>query len=499
MQSNNTKKYNQGMMSLEILIAFAVLILGIGAATLMIFGNESGLIDAENRNQAILIARNTMEEVQSDARYDFNLLNPTSTIEMNGPVTFTKNLEVDQLDLFTKEASLTTTWQSGKKTLSVRLDTLFTNPEAVDGGNTCSSILSGDWKNPILTNFEFGKDLFSDATNIFPISGIDVYKGKMFVTLSNSASTTYPTFFIFDISNENLSPSLISSLDNDSSTKLGLNAVAATDKYAYVTNTKQSNFATCNASICGQLQVIDVSVNPPVVKKTFKIPGVTGTAGQAIGKSILYHNGLIYLGLTKTLSGPEFNIIDVTDPLNPVYKGGFSVGNAVNSIALKDNTAYIATPNSENLTILDVGTSSAPYRIGGYSPAGGSNGKSLSLVGNKLYLGRTFGTNELHILDTYNPNNPAVLAIKDVGTGNQTSINSILIRDYAAFMLTDSKFEAWNVSNPGIISPLTEHGIVSEFQTLPGPGVGLDCESNLIYAATLPASNKGFISIITAL
>ncbi len=490
------KKYMSGLATLEILIAFTILILCVGGVIIITFGNQSLSTDLEVSNQAIYKAQKMLEEARILSYFDFNLVNPKIETEISGPILFTKNIDVKQVDLFTKEVKSTIAWQSAGRALSLFQTTLVTNRQA-GGTGTCSSVLTGDWKNPILTNYEFGKDLVGDPANIFPISAIEAYKGKLFVSIDNSTSSSLPTFFEFDISNPSL-PILLGSVDNDSSSIAGPNAIAVTDTYAYVASSKGSNFSTCVSGSCGQLQIIDVSGPAPILKKTFKIPGVTGAGGQAIGKSIFYKNGLVYLGLSKTLSGPEFNIIDVSNPLSLVYKGGYSVSNAVNDIFVKDSKAYIATPNSENMTIVDVVNSSSPLRLGGYSPAGGSNGESIYTVGNTVYLGRTFGTNEFHILDAKNPVSPSITASKDIGTGTGTSINSLFARDYLAFMITNAKFEVWNILDPVNISPWTQNGVIGEFLTLPGKGLAMDCEGNYMYVGSVPVGNKGYISIITA-
>ncbi|TSC70244.1 MAG: hypothetical protein CEO12_448 [Parcubacteria group bacterium Gr01-1014_46] len=493
-----------GFATLEILIAFAVIILCMSAVTSVVFGNQLTIIDSELNSEAIYKSGKMLEDLRAISRFDFNLVNPSNSNELSGSVMLTKKIDVNQLDIFTKQATSTVSWQSRGRTLSVSQTTLLTNPDLVSGGGTCSSVVSGDWKNPLFTDYEFGKDLLGNSSNIYPISAIDVYKRKLFISISNSSVNNSPTFFIFDVSNPT-TPTLVSSMDNDPTVRLGLNAISATDSYSFVANAKQSNFTTCLSGTCGQLQIIDVSITPPVVIKTFKVPGVTGTAGQAVGQSIVYkkdrktNKEYVYLGLAKTLTGPEFNIINVTDKNNPVYEGGYSVGNAVNSIFIKNNFAYIATPNSENMTIIDISNPTSPTKVGGYSPTGGSNGKSVYVVGNNVYLGRTFGTNEFHVLNIANLGSISPIAIKDIGTGTETSINGLLIRDFLTFMITNTKFEVWNISDLTNIIPWTPNNLVSEFQNLPGgKGTAMDCEGNYLFVSSLPVNDKGFISIISA-
>lgn len=298
-------------------------------------------------------------------------------------------------------------------------------------------------------------------------------------------------FYILNVSNPT-NPTLITGLGSNSGIATGFNAVATDGRYAYV--------ATNAGPASGQLQIIDTSPAFPLLISTFKIPGVTGTGSQAVGQSIFYKDGFVYLGLTKTLSGPEFNIIDVHTPAVPVWLGGYAVGNYVNSIFTKGKYAYLATPNAQELITLDIGDPIHPTAVGGYdAPDSVGNGKSISLVGDTLYLGRTVTASnpELYILNNTTPSAmlPTPLGTKEISS----SVNSLIVRDYLAFLTTtNSQFQIWNVASTTNIlqfaTPLT----------LPNSGVGgaMDCEGNFLYVTSVPSSgtfaNKGFLSIITA-
>ena len=74
-------------------------------------------------------------------------------------------------------------------------------------------------------------------------------------------------------------------------------------------------------------------------------------------------------------------------------------------------------------------------------------------------------------------------------------MNSLLVRDYLAFLTTTSgKFQIWNIADPTNILPWTPSGNISEFITLAGGSTEtLDCEGNTLYAG----SQNGIISVIT--
>ncbi|MBY0376488.1 hypothetical protein K2P96_00755, partial [Patescibacteria group bacterium] len=342
------QKKNAGVITLEILIAFAILILNITAVMLLLDGGQSLSVDSQTNTEAIAKAQNMLAQARSDAETDFDSV--VSQTDTDG--FYTRNLIVgvvpnDPTNEDKKLLTSTTSWQNGVRTLSVAFSTLITNYANLT--DTCSATLSGDWKNPVMnpsSGYNFGSDIVGTSSNGFSITDIKAFGKKLLITVDAVPGSYHEDnmFFIVD-STKVLSGPSNSLLGAGDSTSPGLKAVTASGKYAYV----------ASASINGQLQVIDISdTSNPVVVKTLKLTNVTGSGGQALGNSIFYSNKKIYLGLTKTSTGPEFNIIDVTNPLSPQFVGGYPIGNGVNKIYVKDNYAYIASPNTDNLIVLDV-------------------------------------------------------------------------------------------------------------------------------------------------
>lgn len=525
-RSGVPRALSRGNSTLEILIAFAVITLTMTAVIMVTFGNQSISVDTQTNNEAIYKTGAMLEKARADSRFDFNVVNPSTATDVSGTLTYTKTLAVTQVDLFTKRVDSTVSWQEAGRTLHVLLSTLLTNPQAVGGGDTCSSVLLGDWTHPQKAEYELGADILHDTSSGFPITSIATYKHKMYVTVHNTNGNNSGTFFVLDITNPSDKPILLGQLDNNPAVGDGLNSVALDDgHYAYVTNAHTTDFSTCNNNSgtnksCGQMQVIDIS-NPALpgspVKYTYKVPGVTSKNGNGIGKSIFYKNGIIYLGLAKA-TGPEFNIIDVggggtpgASPTNPKPLGSYSIGSGINAIYVKGKYAYVASPDSQELKVFDVSDLMNPTPVGGYNAPGGGgpingHGKSLYLVGNTLYLGRTLiSGDELYALNNTNPasNLPMLWSknIQDSDDGvppapNDTSINGLLIRDYLAFLITDSEFQIWRIDNPANIvryaTPLLLPPGSGNLQ-----GTASDCEGNYIFVGSLGSNDKGYISVIT--
>jgi Tfp pilus assembly protein PilV len=497
---------SKGFSTVEILVAMVVMILTVTATIGLVFGSQSLVLDSETSSEALSIAQELIENAQADSRKDFALVNPKPEVAES---VYVKKLEVETLpDFFTKKVISVVTWTGDRgKNQKVELTTLVTNPEGPNGGTTCNSVLEGDWKNPQMASYEMGKDLLvpSDPSSGFPIGDIDINNHKLYVVVSNSNGNNLPTFFKFDIPDPSLPPVFTSSMDNNPSVKFGLNAIHVAGNYAYVANAYPADYDTCSESLsCSQLQIIDLT--SMTVESKLKMPAVTGDGGQAIGTSIFLKDNFIYLGLSKAGSGKEFHVIDVSDPLAPVWRGGYNIDHQVNSIYVRDEYAYVTHPASssdpipEELTILDISNPADPQRVGGYNaPDNQGHGKSMHLVGDTLHLGRTVTApnEELYVLDGSDPetNLGPPLGMQEISS----SVNALLVRDYLTFLITNDQFQVWNTAVPSSIFPWTPSGTTAEFLDLPGNGKGttMDCEGGYIYFASLPSNDKGYIAVVS--
>lgn len=514
MKITSFNKITGGLITIELLISFAILIIHTTGIVLLWRSNQSFYLDSKISQEALRINQTAIEQIKHDSRIDFNLLNPTSQIDG----IYQKIIQVSPIpyNFFLKKVESIITWNTAfHENNIIKLTTLIANLDAIRGGDTCSSVLSGDWSHPIKTEYEFGKDVLNDTSSGFPISSIQTWNGIMYATVASGNTNTSNNFFRLNISLPELPTLIPPGLDNNPAVTSGLNAVAVDgDNYAYVASAYSANFNTCvntdgNNKSCGQLQVIDLDTFSVVY--TYKIPNVSGSAGQAIGVSILYKNGIVYLGLAKA-TGPEFNIIDVGggnfsgSPTHPILIGSYEIGNEVNEMYIKDNYIYIASPNDQELKILDISNPNNPILVGGFNAPGGGanngNGKSLHKVGNNIYFGRTLlSGNEFYILDASNVNiDLPILGTKNIQNGNaNASVNKIFTRDYLSMLLTNKEFQIFRTDNPANIISYTSPIILP-----PGASVGmkaeaLDCEGNYIFIGSAGPDNIGFMSVITAI
>ena len=477
-----------GFSTLEMLLAFAVIILSLSTVVLLVFGSQNLMADGQANEEALSKAGAMREVAAAEQRQNFPVISPTQSQDAN----FTLSAVLQTPDPYTKQLSDQAEWSGEGRNQGLQLATLVTDYAEEDGTNTCDPNPSGDWTKPQIKNFDFSQ-LINNPGGYYPISSLDAYHGKLYVTVSDTATKTTPTLFVFDISNP-IQPILTASVDNDTKVSAGLQDIIVVDKYAYA--------ASASSYTRGQLQIFDISHSPQVVS-TYKVPIInSGGGSKGLGNSIFYSNGKVYLGLTKTESEQEFNIIDVASSTAAVFKGGYAIGNGVNDLAVRGDYAYIAHPTSassspqEQLTVLNISDATMPYRVSGFYDYGaiGGNGKSVYLDGDALYLGRTAskisGTTdfipELYALDVSRLT-ANLSSTSNASLATAESANGVVRRGSLVFVLANTQLQILNSSNFSLRNSLA----------LPLVGQAMDCEGNYIYAASASTSGASFLSIVS--
>lgn len=499
----------RGFSTLEIIIAMAIMVSTISAVVLVVFGDQTLLEQASTNAGAVERAQSLLEVEQANARKDFRLVTDVVPASDGSYQTSLIVGDVATDPYTTKRITATASWSDeSHMTRNVSLSELvtdFNDPMTLD---TCDSALAGNWYMPSITNYVLtsGNLLPTNAkmAAVNTIGAIDAYHGKLYIVDASRSSKTNDSFFIFDLANPT-QPVYIGSTDSATSTTDGANAVTIAGNYAFLANAHGANFRACKpAGNCSQLQILNIAVpSSPMLVGNFLLPTssapfIIGSGGQATGNSLFYDNGYIYIGLTKTSSGPEFNIIDVHDLAHLVWVGGYAIGSTINQIYVHSGYAYLATDDqSHKLIILDVHDPQNPSLVSTLDPHGTSNqeyGYSVYKVGDQIFFGMSStsisGSPELTAFNVADPTTPVTTASREVGA----SILSMFVRDTELFLLSSiaglkAEFQMLNdtdlVGGAPVASPLT----------LPGSGVSMDCEGNYFYVATNNGS-QGNISII---
>ncbi len=452
-----------GQSTLEILIAFAVIAISLSAIAVVISSSQSLLADTQESNRAVNLARQSIENSIAFAKNDFGGLVSSSSTQGE----FLKEIIVENVDANKKKITSRVSWSTDPLRIQkIELTTIVTNWQVnqATGGDTSGGGVTGDWKNPTT----FGSIDLGPGESA---TGLDVIN-KIIYMSATASDRTKPDFFIINAT-DGRNPYLVSKID----TGPGLNAVDAVQNYAYVANSDTN----------AQLQVIDMN-NPaaPYVLASFKLPGVSGSG--AMGQSLFFYNNKIYIG-TKAASGPEFHVVDVSNPAAPSEFGSYEVGADVNDIFVSGTTAYLATSDdSKELLILDVSDPAHIAQLGSFNASGNDDGKSIYISGAKAYLGRAGGTSDFIIIDVSNSSSPTQLGIANLGN---VSVNGIYVTDYLAFLATsdtNKEFQAWNISTSSAPSLWSSYNF-------PNVGTGIDYEDNFVYVSV--RSNDAF-RIITS-
>ena len=499
----NGKKTQSGFLTMEILLAMTVAVFALAGAVLVCFGGQSLDIGTAQNSEALVLAEGMIKDRQDAAANDFRLVNSTRT----QAGIFTQKTEVSTHSFFTKKITASVSWDFGGQRQEVQLQTLISDWRGTAGNDTCDSNLSGDWKNPQVEQVIDFSDFAESASSTYAIGDIDAYKNKLYVAMEKTGTKTDATFFVFDVSDPAM-PALLKKIDNNSGAMSGINAIAVDKNHAYLAS-----------STTKQFQIIDTLQNPLKIF-SYKI----NNGEEAL--SVFYGNNYVYLGLKK-IDGPEFNIINVNDINNPVVVGSFEIGAGINDIYVKGDYAYLAHPadltspsesGREQLTVLNITNPANPYRAGGFfhEEGMGGHGKSLRVIGNRIYLGRTTS----HISGSPDEiGDFFMLSGDDISTdfipilGQHSfscvgSANKLIVRDNLAFVLLGTENSGGDLRILNIADPAN---VVEARKNIDFPkeageageaggrgGVAMDCEGNYLYVASVDGQGKSYLSIITA-
>ena len=458
--------HNAGQSALEILIALTVLTLSVSAATLLSFSNQIVFSDTQIATEALYKTQRIIEDMRGMSRVNFNLLTASDSTEG----IYMKEAIIEDLTACKKQATSRVSWSiSPVRHQSIEFVTRMADiPGAIFiGGDCAGDEPTSDWTHPET----FSSIDFNPAD--IKATDIDAKNSIAFVS-GTDASTTKPDFFIFNAV-DGSHPFLIYGKGFDMGP--GINAL---DVISGPDNNYYAFFAKADGN--NQLQVARIPDDfsaPPAIIASRKLPGVAGSFPQ--GLSIYYYHSRAYIGTHRT-AGNEFHVYDVSLPANPVWLGSKELNHNINSIVVRDTLAYLATSgNSKDIIVLDVSNPASIKEIQAIDLPGNEDGKTLELIGNKLYVGRFAGTTvnhpEFYILDVRAPSSTIpVLGSLSIG---KKDIAGIRVAGRFAFLGTgdaNANIRIVDISNPA--SPHTVSTYNASQKT-----VALDYENDALYIA----------------
>ncbi|MSR73009.1 hypothetical protein EXS61_00140 [Candidatus Parcubacteria bacterium] len=476
----NRATLSRGFSTLEILIAFAIVTLALSAAASVSFGAQSLVLDGELYLGSILRAEEVFEKTfimsSENADETQTAINFNQIVSAKNKIDDFYNEKIEVLDITPciKKMLVFEKWLQENTPHSTFFSQVFSYPAFVEkNGEACSDreLFPQDWEN--YENSSFSAELEN-------ITDIDVVDDTVFISadildtvnVADGSVITHPDLVIFDIKTSNLK---ISELD------VGAGILAFDFADGYV-------FAVADATT-SQFVVIDVrdTAQPALIaKRSLVLVNSEGSYPQ--GRSIKYFDSKVYIG-TKETAGPEFHIFDVTYPANPIEIGFLEITHNINSIAVRDDIAYLATSaNSKELIILDVKNPLAISEMGSFNAGNSSpndkDATSIYLLGNTIYLGRKRGTvtnPEFYMIDVFMPSSPSLLGTSFLGlTGTASNISEIIVSSNIAFLATTDSIKGWfvlDVSVPENIKKISTG-------TFAHPLSAFDMKNGVIYSVS---------------
>lgn len=505
--------------TLELLIAFTIVIFTMAGVVMVSFGSQSLSVDALTNRQATSRGEEMLETARATSRSNFLSVVPIATTTPAGDI-YSESMEMSDLTQCRKRVVAHMTWfASVLRTEHVDLTTDVGSSSIVFslGGDCATDPPSGGFSHP---NTLTSADIIPGGSGA---TGIDVIN-KIAYLSADPSSAADQDFFIFDATNAapGNPPILLSGLDTGPGT-ISIDVVSSTmdGHYAYLGNNDDKN----------QLQVVDTTnLNSPYLVTSSTLPNMTGgmtcpgATNCPAARSIFFYKGRIYIGTEYLAFGGgvqnnEFHVYCVSDssvpgcsPSMPIHMGSFNVNHNVNAIQVHDQMvggvlktiAYLATSaDAGELVILDVTNPMAiasftPFNLGGPGP-GDLNATAEYLLGNTLYVGReraTGATNrDFYIINVSDPSLPSVLGVPiQLGIASNKQVTGIRVSGGLAFIVTtDSNIEGFmvlNISDPSNIVPPPPGpggcpGVGCGKYNYPQGASGVDFENNFLYTSNL--------------
>ena len=438
-----------GFSTLELLIAFAVATIFFTGTLLVAFGGQSAGLDTTLSNRGIYTVMNQIHDAVASTTQNWGAsVAPAPWAN----AFYTQTNSVTDISQCLKFVTATTSWSSEKSRPRYVFEGTFlasTSASLVLGRN-CDPFPPNDpWDSPK----KLPNGISIASINPTDVSVVNI-NGKRIAMLSSVASAVAKEDIDeIDITDPQ-NPVLLGQLN----TGKGINAVAVAGMYAFALQNDSTN----------QLQVIRLfdttksTSDPlhylPALITQVPLQNVAGSFPE--GRSIAYYNNKLYIGTWNNnipATSPEFLIYDVTTPTTPTFLGSNNVGHSINSIAIKDSNAYLATTNNTGeLMVMNITNSGSPSVLGQYDfPSNTNDAEEVYVLGQYAYLGldRATGSNkDFLVINISNPASPSLTGSLKLNMNTSGAmVSGISVVNGKAFVGTtdtNAEFRVLDVSNP---------------------------------------------------
>lgn len=187
------------------------------------------------------------------------------------------------------------------------------------------------------------------------------------------------------------------------------------------------------------LQILDLS-NPDALTRV----GGTSTPGRALKVEVVTRPNGVFALIADGENG--FQVVNVSDPANPVLGIKIATGTYAYSIAVSGNYAYVGGDIGDGVKIINVTDPAAPSLVGLMSAWGTSSAPAISVTGNRLYVGSNSGSAWAY--DISNPTNPSNSI--PFPPGNLQGVGQIAGAGSLVFAADSTGLKIADISNPSI-------------------------------------------------
>ena len=384
----------RGVSTIELLIAFAVLTITLTAVITVIFGNQSVAIDTGASMAAIARAGGALEDERALTGSDFLAASTTLRTYSVDQTSYQENMSITDLNPCEKRAVSALTWDlTSLRPQRATLSTLLTDMVEVTklGGDCAPAGPYADWKTPSRYSSDStigGKPTALDVLGGIAYMGIDA---APFLAIADTRETS-----------EGPSSGLMESFTSPPPLTAKINSIDVVRKTESNGTPRIYGFAAMNA-IIGQLTVLDLTErNAPQVVNTFSLsPCVKNSFPQ--GWYVYAYDDSLYM-VTRETAGPEFHILNVSNPTSP-YEfpigsascKGYELTDTVEQMVVRDQIidgirkryAYLVTDESDQeVRVLDVTNPLTISQVAAIDLPGSQDALSVFVMGMHLYVGR---------------------------------------------------------------------------------------------------------------
>lgn len=191
------------------------------------------------------------------------------------------------------------------------------------------------------------------------------------------------------------------------------------------------------------------------------------------GYELVHRGDYVYMIRRGSTSGNEFDVIDISDPQNPLLLDTLALSDAVEDLFVDGDYAYVATDgDTRELLVIDISNPSNVSLVEDYNASGSGNAYDVAKSGDYVYLTRASN------LTVVNATDPTWVSLTRSITlsGNIYCIQIIGNYAYVGSSTNNMEMIVLNISNPST---------TSQVATLDLPGSAdtwsIDGEGNTIF------------------